>query len=100
MERPYCLIHQTIPGGGDWQPAYIRGNKEGLLKIKQAIEKLLAEGGRVSIPVYVEANWMPVEIVLENEQVSASTKPCTCGCQKKYENEEAKYADIPIMTQG
>src|SRR5581483_7221314 len=89
MNRPLFVVS---PVNAKSDEPRIYANKEGLEKVRDAIDKLLEDegGNEEKFPVYQNGNWNWLTIKRsDHKDFDGGGTPCECGCQKDFAEEEA-----------
>ena len=88
MNRPLVVLSEDRDG----LVHRVYANREGLLKLRDMIDRVLAGQKVAAETFYAHSNWFTVEIHKSSHaDFPAHDGTCRCGCQDKYAEEEAKY---------
>lgn len=81
-KRPLCVLAEL----GDGSKAVVYANREGLLKLRQAIDDVLAlDAKSIKFPVFANGNWSWLEIATADQaDFDCGGNPCKCGCQLEF----------------
>ncbi len=89
MERPLCVVSDLEKSDG----VEIYANREGLLKLKDAIDKVLNGEKQAKLNAWREADgWHPITVNLSDQgSFETGEGVCNCGCQDKFKKVEQDW---------